>query len=272
MSVTINAKGTSVSTFAVGKNKLTLDATNITEPRSWVFPNSNGFTGQVLTTDGTGNLSWANAGSGSVTNVSVITANGISGSVSNPTSTPSITITLGDITPTGVATSGIISASSFSGSGTALTNLNASNLTIGTVNAARLGTGAPSNTTFLRGDGVWSVMTQCFVILPASIDLLAGRLVNIWNDSGTARVRYSDSGNGRVADGYILENVTSGSNIVVHLIGENPMLSGMSVGPQYLGVNGQVTSIAPSAGLHQEVGFAVTSSRLVFQRGLPINL
>ena len=41
-------------------------------------------------------------GTGSVTNVSVVTANGVSGVVANPTSTPAITLTLGAITPISV--------------------------------------------------------------------------------------------------------------------------------------------------------------------------
>lgn len=47
------------------------------------------------------------SGGGTVTSVSVVTANGISGSVSNPTTTPAITLTLGNITPTGVNVSGL---------------------------------------------------------------------------------------------------------------------------------------------------------------------
>lgn len=42
------------------------------------------------------------AGSGTVTSVSVVTANGISGTVATPTSTPAITLSLGAITPTSV--------------------------------------------------------------------------------------------------------------------------------------------------------------------------
>jgi hypothetical protein len=51
---------------------------------------------------------------GSVTSVSVVTANGVSGSVANPTTTPAITLTLGAITPSSVAING----------GTALTTSN----------------------------------------------------------------------------------------------------------------------------------------------------
>ncbi|CAB5194969.1 hypothetical protein UFOVP175_35 [uncultured Caudovirales phage] len=50
------------------------------------------------------------AGSGTVTSVSVVTANGVSGSVATPTTTPAITLSLGAITPTSVAASGAISA------------------------------------------------------------------------------------------------------------------------------------------------------------------
>lgn len=46
-------------------------------------------------------------GSGTVTSVSVVTANGVSGSVSNPTTTPAITLTLGYITPSSVVSPGV---------------------------------------------------------------------------------------------------------------------------------------------------------------------
>ena len=46
------------------------------------------------------------SGSGTVTSVSVTTANGVSGSVANATTTPAITLTLGAITPTSVAING----------------------------------------------------------------------------------------------------------------------------------------------------------------------
>jgi hypothetical protein len=59
-------------------------------------------------------------GSGTVTSVSVVTANGISGSVANPTTTPAITLTLGAITPSSVAI-GVGSAITSSGPGGSLT-------------------------------------------------------------------------------------------------------------------------------------------------------
>ena len=46
-------------------------------------------------------------GIGTVTSVSVVTANGVSGTVANPTTTPAITLTLGAITPSSVNVSGL---------------------------------------------------------------------------------------------------------------------------------------------------------------------
>jgi hypothetical protein len=57
-------------------------------------------------------------GSGTVTTVSVTTANGVSGSVANATTTPAITLTLGAITPTSVAASGTVTGSNLSGTNT----------------------------------------------------------------------------------------------------------------------------------------------------------
>lgn len=55
------------------------------------------------------------AATGSVTNVSVVTANGVSGSVANPTTTPAITLTLGAITPSSVSSSGAITGTTLAG-------------------------------------------------------------------------------------------------------------------------------------------------------------
>jgi hypothetical protein len=55
---------------------------------------------------------------GTVTQVSVTSANGVSGSVATSTTTPAITLSLGAITPTSVAASGTVTGSNFSGSNT----------------------------------------------------------------------------------------------------------------------------------------------------------
>jgi hypothetical protein len=78
-------------------------------------PGSSAGTANYLREDGT----WhAPSGSGTVTLVSVATANGVSGTVANDTSTPSITLTLSAITPTSVAASGTVTGSNLSGTNT----------------------------------------------------------------------------------------------------------------------------------------------------------
>lgn len=69
--------------------------------------------GSIVAIGGTGS-----GGSGTVTSVSVVSANGVSGSVATDTTTPAITLTLGDITPNSVVATGTISGSNLSGSNT----------------------------------------------------------------------------------------------------------------------------------------------------------
>lgn len=71
------------------------------------------YTSANLTVDATGAVTdVANGAGGSVTTVSVTTANGVSGVVANSTTTPAITYTLGAITPSSVQISANGSASS----------------------------------------------------------------------------------------------------------------------------------------------------------------
>jgi len=90
-------------------------------------------------------------GGGTVTSVSVTTANGVSGSVATATTTPAITITLGAITPTSVASSGAVSGTTgtFSGAvaGSNLSGTNTGDQTITlTGNVTGSGTGSFATT------------------------------------------------------------------------------------------------------------------------------
>lgn len=107
-------------------------------------------------------------GSGTVTSVSVVTANGVSGSVATATTTPAITLTLGAITPSSVASAGSVSGSNLSGTNTGdqtktCTSQFVRTLAAGTSStcasvavADHSATGTPDSTTFLRGDNTWA--------------------------------------------------------------------------------------------------------------------
>lgn len=80
-----------------------------------------GTTGQVLAkASGTDyDTEWISvSGTGTVTSVSVTTANGVSGTVATATTTPAITLALGAITPTSVASSGNLTGANLSGTNT----------------------------------------------------------------------------------------------------------------------------------------------------------
>ena len=73
--------------------------------------------GNNLTIDGTGVLSATGGGTGTVTDVSVVSNDGVSGNVLNSTTTPAITLELGNITPTSVSTGDITSSGNITATG-----------------------------------------------------------------------------------------------------------------------------------------------------------
>lgn len=105
---------TSLGGTTIGQNLFTL-----TNPSAITFPRYNADNSvsalnasDFRTAIGAGTSST----SGTVTNLSVVTANGISGSVATSTTTPAITLTLGAITPTTVTASGAISGTTVNAS------------------------------------------------------------------------------------------------------------------------------------------------------------
>lgn len=91
----------------------------------------------------------AGTGSGTVTTVSVTTANGVSATVANATSTPAITITLGAITPDSVAATGNVTGANLSGT-------NTGDQTTITGNAGTATTLETGRTISITGDATWT--------------------------------------------------------------------------------------------------------------------
>lgn len=133
--------GTGINTSASNGYPSILNGTwSVISPSTLInalLPTQTGNGGKFLSTDGS-MITWATGGGGgggTVLSVSVVTANGVSGSITNATTTPAITLSLGAISPTSV-------------NGLTITN------STGTFTLANLKTGTISNTlTFSGVDG-----------------------------------------------------------------------------------------------------------------------
>lgn len=136
-------------------------------------------------------------GIGEVTNVSVVNANGISGIVTNPTTTPAITLTLGNITPTSVAASG-------------------------NVTGANLPAPTGDTTKFLNANGAFSTPTSGGVLVgTATVGQYSSQEFDIGNATGTKTIDWS---NGNVQYVTLTGNTTftftnpiSGGRYVLHV-------------------------------------------------------
>lgn len=114
--------------------------------------------------------------------------------------------------------------------------------------------------------------------LAASENLSAGDLVNVWNDSGTAKVRKADaSSTAKRAHGFVLSAVTSGNNATVYMEGTVTGLSSLTLGGNYFlsgSTAGAITTTAPSTAGHivQQVGVALSATELSFEPQQPVEL
>jgi hypothetical protein len=117
----------------------------------------------------------------------------------------------------------------------------------------------------------------------ASETLTAGHLVNIWNDSGTRKMRKADCSNGRRAHGFVLAGVTSGESGVCY---KDSTITSVTLGladmgsPVYLSTGGTFSTTAPSTAgyISQEIGYCVlgsgtaSSGSIAFEPQQPITL
>lgn len=110
----------------------------------------------------------------------------------------------------------------------------------------------------------------------SSENLAAGDLVNVWNDSGTPKVRKADATTaGKEAHGFVLSAVTAPAAATVYFEGNNAQVTGLTAGPQFLSTTpGIATVTAPSGSgnVVQRVGFATAATNLNFTSGDPVVL
>lgn len=176
-----------------------------------------GVTGGTVTTVGTGTIS-----------------NGVSASVTNPTTTPAINISLGDITPNSVSAVGTVTGSNLSGTNTGDQTLNSllpsqtgnsgEFLTTDGTNASWAATGIADgdkgDITVSSSGSTWTI--DNLVVTPAKMSAfsssdLAGKLTDEAGSSGGfTRSSYVDDADALKANKYLTHNIqTSGTYTLV---------------------------------------------------------
>ena len=84
-------------------------------------------------------------------------------------------------------------------------------------------------------------------VLDASEALAAGDYLNMWDDTGTMKLRLADNSNDRRAHGFTKEAVALGNPVIMFRETTNSFRTGQTVGTrQYLGTLGQSTESTPT--------------------------
>lgn len=104
-------------------------------------------------------------------------------------------------------------------------------------------------------------------LIEASENIGAGKYVNVYDDTGTPKIRLADNSNSREAHGFLKDAVTTGNNGTVYFEGTNDDLSGLTAGArQFLGTAGGVTATPPTSGggaqISQLVGTAISATEI----------
>lgn len=101
-------------------------------------------------------------------------------------------------------------------------------------------------------------------VLETTETLTAGKYVNIYDDTGTAKCRLADATNDRPAHGFVNSPFAIGEMASVYFEGANNDLSGIIAGTRYyLGASGAATAVVPAlptAVIHQFLGVGIDST------------
>lgn len=117
------------------------------------------------------------------------------------------------------------------------------------------------------------------LIVQASEALAAGDFVNIHDVAGSARVRKASAADAtRPAQGFVLNNVTSGANATVLFEGSNTALTGLTIGALYIlspSTPGAVVVASTSLSannIFQAVGHATAATQIATEIQTPITI
>lgn len=109
-------------------------------------------------------------------------------------------------------------------------------------------------------------------------NVVAGDLINIYNDNGVKKARLADAATLKQAHGYVRENIASGSQAEVWSDGINTFVLGLeTAGDLYLSwtTPGKISTTPPAEGsgfLYQEVGYTASATSMIFERGFKFKL
>ncbi len=169
---------------------LTHSASATTTTYALIWPAAQGSANTYLKNDGSGNLSWAAAGTGTVTSFAFTNGGGFTGSVSNSTTTPTLSLTgtlTGDVT--GSLTATVLSATS----NATLTTLSALTTASSLSSVGTISSGTWAGTTIAvthGGTGVTSVTTTptatSFAGWDANSNLSANNFIEGYATTATA--------------------------------------------------------------------------------------
>lgn len=112
--------------------------------------------------------------------------------------------------------------------------------------------------------------------LPAFGAVAAGDFVNVFNDSGTAKVRKADASSATApAHGFVLEAFGAGETATVYWSGLNSGVTGLTPGQHFLSTTpGASNHVAPSGSgqIVQRLGMCVAGNLIYFNPQDPILL
>lgn len=111
--------------------------------------------------------------------------------------------------------------------------------------------------------------------LTASEALAGGDFINIWNDSGTVKMRKADATtSGKPAHGFVKDAVESAASGIAYLDGMNDQLSSLTLGADYFlsTTPGGVTATPPSStgNIVQYLGTAMSATEITTEFGEPM--